>query len=184
MVPGPRIRESRSPLDSRPPRGKPPGGLFFCAPFRLAATLSRPRLVNTSRLSLTGPLPRRLGASSFLRAAARAGVLPGLRRGARSRHHGRSIPAALGSQPPRGKSSRGPFFFCTRARSPASPTHPPQRHPERTLPRRIRCIVSCAVALEGERRPIGPTLSRRLISAARAQYPFEINFPGSLKLQL
>ena len=115
MVPGPRIRESRSPLDSRPPRGKPPGGLFFCAPFRLAATLSRPRLVNTSRLSLTGPLPRRLGASSFLRAAARANVLPGLRRGARSRHHGRSIPAALGSQPPRGKSSRGPFFFCTRA---------------------------------------------------------------------
>jgi len=72
-------------------------------------------------LSLTDPLPRRQGASSFLRAAARANVLPGLRRGARSRHHGRSIPAALGSQPPRGKSSRGPFFFCTRARIPASP---------------------------------------------------------------
>ena len=32
MVPGPRVRESRSPLDSRPPRGKPPGGLFFFCP--------------------------------------------------------------------------------------------------------------------------------------------------------
>ena len=126
MVPGPRIRESRSPLDSRPPRGKPPGGLFFFAPFRLAATLSRPRLVNTSRLSLTGPLPRRLGASSFLRAAARANVLPGLRRGARSRHHGRSIPAALGSQPPRGKSSRGPFLFLyARASRHRRTRHPP-----------------------------------------------------------
>ena len=29
MVPGLRVRESRSPLDSRPPRGKPPGGLFL-----------------------------------------------------------------------------------------------------------------------------------------------------------
>ena len=30
MVPGPRARESRSPLDSRPLRGKPRRGLFFC----------------------------------------------------------------------------------------------------------------------------------------------------------
>ena len=30
MVPGPRARESRAPLDSRPPEGKPSGGLFLC----------------------------------------------------------------------------------------------------------------------------------------------------------
>ena len=29
MVPGPRARESRAPLDSRPPEGKPSGGLFL-----------------------------------------------------------------------------------------------------------------------------------------------------------
>ena len=74
MVPGPRIRESRSPLDSR------------------------------------GPLPRRQGASSFLRATARAGVLPGLRRGARSRRHGMSVHAACGSRPLR-KILEGPFLF-------------------------------------------------------------------------
>jgi len=104
-------------------------GGFFYAPFRLAATLSRPRLVNTSRLSLTGPLPRRQGASSFLLAAARANVLPGLRRGARSRHHGRSIPAALGSQPPRGKP---PVFFCTRAHPGIAVHGTRPRHPERS----------------------------------------------------
>ena len=74
MVPGPRARESRSPLDSR------------------------------------GPLPRRQGASSFLRAAARAGVLPGLRRGARSRRHGMSVHAACGSHPLR-NNLEGPFLF-------------------------------------------------------------------------
>ena len=43
MVPGPRIRESRSPLDSRPLRGKPRRGLFFaCHPgLRAGAGLHR-----------------------------------------------------------------------------------------------------------------------------------------------
>jgi hypothetical protein len=77
-------------------------------------------------LSLTGPLPRRQGASSFLRAAARANVLLGLRRGARSRHHGRSIPAALGSQPPRGKPPGGlSFFVPARASRHRRTQHPP-----------------------------------------------------------
>ena len=74
MVPGPRARESRSPLDSR------------------------------------GPLPRRQGASSFLRATARAGVLPGLRRGARSRRHGMSVHAACGSRP-LSETLEGPFLL-------------------------------------------------------------------------
>ena len=86
MVPGPRIRESRSPLDSR------------------------------------GPLPRRQGASSFLRATARAGVLPGLRRGARSRRHGMSVHAACGSRPLR-KILEGPFLFL----------HPPRMWLARSL---------------------------------------------------
>ena len=79
----------------------------------------------------------------------------------------------------------GGFLFLYPRAHPGIAVHSTRpRHPERPRPRRIQCIASCAVALEGERRPIGPTPSRRLISAARVQYPFEINFPGSLKLQL
>ena len=69
MVPGPRARESRSPLDSR------------------------------------GPLPKWPGASSFLRGPFRLRL--------HSRHHGMSVHAAWGSQPPWARRSRGPFFFCT-----------------------------------------------------------------------
>ena len=118
MVPGPRIRESRSPLDSR------------------------------------GPLPRRQGASSFLRATARAGVLPGLRRGARSRRHGMSVHAACGSRPLR-KILEGPFlFFPAPPANPAPPRSPPPADTHtRTFPPAFppRCHPApcCGAALHG-----------------------------------
>ena len=42
MVPGPRARESRSPLDSRAPRGTASGGPFFFAVPRAGAALHVP----------------------------------------------------------------------------------------------------------------------------------------------
>ena len=116
MVPGPRVRESRSPLDSR------------------------------------GPLPRRQGASSFLRATARAGVLPGLRRGARSRRHGMSVHAACGSRPLR-KILEGPFLFfapaahvASQVPEPAEGPASPCAVPSRALPGFSRGVLRTGVA--------------------------------------
>ena len=56
MVPGPRIRESRSPLDSRPLDGKPSRGLFFCLSPRIysgAGLLRTPRRNVFPRRSVT-----------------------------------------------------------------------------------------------------------------------------------
>ena len=64
MVPGPRARESRSPLDSRSPSPKRRRAPFLYIPLHFV-TLSPPRPVSTGRLRLTGPLPSRRGASSF-----------------------------------------------------------------------------------------------------------------------
>ena len=65
MVPGPRARESRSPLDSRPLRGKPRRGLFLY-PLHFV-TLSRPQPVDTGCLSLTAPCPIGRGPLRFYR---------------------------------------------------------------------------------------------------------------------
>ena len=111
MVLGLRARESRSLQDSRGPSLKRRGASSFIWTARAASrqgrsgrrSLSRPRLVNTSRLSLT-PLAVN-GERGFFYARSTS---------LRSRDHSRSIPAACRSRPPAHKAG-GLFVFTDRS---------------------------------------------------------------------
>ena len=132
MVPGPRIRESRSPLDSRPPRGKPPGGLFFV--HRSALRLhsrdhdSSIRVACRSRAPCQdGWGPLRFYAQPLAPMSCRDSVeaLALAITAGRYRPHLARSPHEVN---PRG----GPFFFCTRAHPGIAVHGTRPRHPERS----------------------------------------------------
>ena len=130
-------------------------GGFFYAPFRLAATLSRPRLVNTSRLSLTGPPPGRQGAPSFLCAPFRlAAALPP--KGGHAHVSAKWSRVVATARSPSRKSSRRPFLYMPPGPCCAGRTHVP---PRLTLPVR---------PLAGTRRAF-PNLSCKLAPDCKVQ---------------
>ena len=63
MVPGLRARESRAPLDSRPPEGKPSGGLFFI--YRSTSLRSRDHDSSIRVACRSQPLERKLEGPFF-----------------------------------------------------------------------------------------------------------------------
>ena len=149
MVPGPRVRESRSPLDSRPPRGKPPGGLFFM--HRSALRLHSRDHDSSIRVACRSRAPCQDGRGPLRFYAQPLRRCPAGTPSRRSLSPPRHVSTCRLRLTPLELNARGALSFL-----------PPPAHVSGQVPEPAEGPASpfCAVILEGVQRPIGPMHSR------------------------